>query len=340
MLSLRSRQEPAHAARSQRSRRDRQDALHPRGQAAAARHQARLRAADGGGDRRHRPRRAQHHGREHRGRREAAEPAVPGHRHSDLQRRHRQERRVRRRRDEGGDPPRLRARHHRASAALLGGASAHPQERADLLRHRRADHQRRFRWARRDRRDRDDPEGLGLGERLVPADADSGRRRQGDQALRHRQGDRMRRPGLPADHRRRRHRRHLGPLHAHRQGRGDAPARHHLLPIRRRQDRGRAVRGGERARHRPAGLGRPLDRVPRSRRGRGHPHHDESGRRQHPVPLGPPRQRGDHAGRHRFQGRMTHHILETPVTEAQVRALKVGDTVTLEKRCSASATPT
>jgi len=28
---------------------------------------------------------------------------------------------------------------------------------------------------------------------------------------------------------------------------------------------------------------------------------------------------------------MTHHTLETPVTEAQVRALKIGDTVTLEK---------
>jgi L(+)-tartrate dehydratase beta subunit len=28
---------------------------------------------------------------------------------------------------------------------------------------------------------------------------------------------------------------------------------------------------------------------------------------------------------------MTHHILEMPVTEAQVRALKVGDTVTLER---------
>jgi len=28
---------------------------------------------------------------------------------------------------------------------------------------------------------------------------------------------------------------------------------------------------------------------------------------------------------------MTHHVFETPVTEAQVRALKVGDTVTLEK---------
>jgi len=28
---------------------------------------------------------------------------------------------------------------------------------------------------------------------------------------------------------------------------------------------------------------------------------------------------------------MTHHVLETPVSEAQVRALKAGDTVTLEK---------
>jgi L(+)-tartrate dehydratase beta subunit len=28
---------------------------------------------------------------------------------------------------------------------------------------------------------------------------------------------------------------------------------------------------------------------------------------------------------------MTHHILETPVTEAQARALRIGDTVTLEK---------
>ena len=63
---------------------------------------------------------------------------------------------------------------------------------------------------------------------LIPADGV-----ERGQALRHRQGDRMRRPRLPADHRRRRHRRHLGPLHAHRQGRGDAPARHHLRAIRR-----------------------------------------------------------------------------------------------------------
>ncbi len=74
--------------------------------------------------------------------------------------------------------------------------------------------------------------------------------------------------------------------------------------------------------------------------------------REHPVPLGAPRQRGHHAGgidfnevmdvgrrdlsgdrppRGGVQGAMTHHILETPVTEAQVRALKIGDTVTLEK---------
>ena len=72
----------------------------------------------------------------------------------------------------------------------------------------------RFRRAAGDRRDRDDPEGLGLGERLVPADADAGRRRRRRQALRHRQGDRMRRPRLSADHRRRRHRRHVGSLHA------------------------------------------------------------------------------------------------------------------------------
>jgi len=28
---------------------------------------------------------------------------------------------------------------------------------------------------------------------------------------------------------------------------------------------------------------------------------------------------------------MTHHVLETPITEAQARALKLGDTVTLER---------
>ena len=140
-----------------------------------------------------------------------------------------------------GDPPRLRARHHGTPAALVGGAPDHAQERADLVRHRRAADQYRFRRARRDGRDRDDPERLGLGERLVPADADPGRRRRRHQALRHRSRHRMRRPRLPADHRRRRHRRHLGPLHASRQGGGDAPARHHLLGRGRRQDRGAAL---------------------------------------------------------------------------------------------------
>ena len=37
---------------------------------------------------------------------------------------------------------------------------------------------------------------------------------------------------------------------------------------------------------------------------------------------------------------MTHHVLETAVGEAQVRALKVGDTVTLEKTLFAVRDPT
>ncbi len=37
---------------------------------------------------------------------------------------------------------------------------------------------------------------------------------------------------------------------------------------------------------------------------------------------------------------MTHHILETPVTEAQARALKWATLSRWKKPCSASATPT
>ena len=121
---------------------------------------------------------------------------------------------------------------------------------------------------------------------LIPADGAAA-----DQALRHRPRDRMRRPRLPADHRRRRHRRHVGSLHASRQDRGDAAARHDLLRARRRQDRGGAERGGERARHRAAGARRPRHLVPRACRDRGDAHHHESGRREHPVPLGAPRRR-------------------------------------------------
>ena len=124
----------------------------------------------------------------------------------------------------GGDPARLRARHARSAAALLRRASDHAQERADLVRRARADRQFRFLRARGDGRDRDDPERIGLGERLVPADADPGRRRECDQALRHRPCDRMRRPRVPADHRGRRHRGHVGFVHASGEDRGDASA--------------------------------------------------------------------------------------------------------------------
>jgi hypothetical protein len=38
--------------------------------------------------------------------------------------------------------------------------------------------------------------------------------------------------------------------------------------------------------------------------------------------------------------KVTHHILETPVTEAQVRALKSATPSPWKKPCSASVTPT
>ena len=69
---------------------------------------------------------------------EHRQPALPGHRHPDLQRRrsaaasrstaHALKQAI---------APRLRARDARISAALLGRASAHAQERAHLVRHRR-----------------------------------------------------------------------------------------------------------------------------------------------------------------------------------------------------------
>jgi L(+)-tartrate dehydratase beta subunit len=53
------------------------------------------------------------------------------------------------------------------------------------------------------------------------------------------------------------------------------------------------------------------------------------------VPFGAARERDHHARRHRLrvseESIMTHHVLEMPITDAQAHALKVGDTVTLEK---------
>ncbi len=84
---------------------------------------------------------------------------------------------------------------------------------------------------RRNTLHRDDPQGLGLGERLVPQDVHPGRRHRGGEDLRHRPRHRGGRQGLPADHRRGRRRRHLRSLHASRQGRSDAAARLATAPI-------------------------------------------------------------------------------------------------------------
>jgi L(+)-tartrate dehydratase beta subunit len=53
------------------------------------------------------------------------------------------------------------------------------------------------------------------------------------------------------------------------------------------------------------------------------------------MSFGAARARNHHARRHRLrvsqESIMTHHVLDMPITDAQTRALKVGDTVTLEK---------
>ncbi len=111
-----------------------------------------------------------------------------------------------------------------------------------------------------------------------------------------------------------------------------------LRRSRRRGARGAALGGGEPARRRAAGPGRRLDRVRGARRTRGHAHHDEPGRGEHAVPLGAPRPRDLHAGRRELRllaEQESRHgpsrMLTMPVTEAQVRALRVNDTVTLQR---------
>jgi len=88
-------------------------------------------------------------------RRAHRQSALPGHRHPDLQRRHRPPCRARRRRAQGGDPPRLRAGDQGASAALLDRSPDHAPERADFLRPAGAGHQSRFRRQRGDAAPRD-----------------------------------------------------------------------------------------------------------------------------------------------------------------------------------------
>ena len=89
---------------------------------------------------------------------------------------------------------------------------------------------------------------------------------------------------------------------------------------------------GQPARRRPAGPRRRLDGVRRARRARGDAHHDESGRREHAMPFGAARARDVHAGRRRRTDSEPWRITSfaMPVTEAQVRALRVNDTVTLQ----------
>ncbi len=112
---------------------------------------------------------------------------------------------------------------------------------------------------------------------------------------------RRRREDLPADDRRRGHRRHFGPVRRAREARCDARARHALLRPRRREARGAALRRRQSSRRRSAGAGRRFDRVRRPHRARRDAYHDEPGRRQHAVPFGAARERDVHAGGYRLR---------------------------------------
>ena len=141
-------------------------------------------------------------------------------------------------------------------------------------------------------------------------------------------------------------------------------------PIRKgRAARSAAVGRGQSARRRSAGAGRRRDRVRRARRTGRDPHHHEPGGGQHAVPFGAPRQRDDHAdgvatASRRGTKPMSRHaaLRRSPATSdrgglpggpgctgaidascratslahlsrhrcAQVRALRIDDTVTLQ----------
>ena len=88
----------------------------------------------------------------------------------------------RRRCADGGDSPRLRARDPRSPAALVDRASAHAEERAHVVRHRGAGDPNRILRCFRRAPDRDDSQGQRLREQLVAQDGDPGRGRRCDHA--------------------------------------------------------------------------------------------------------------------------------------------------------------
>ena len=143
---------------------------------------------------------------------------------------------------------------------------------------------------RRDARDRDDPEGLGLGEQFVAAHGGAGRGRRRDQDLRVdcvlEAGGKTCPPTIVG----------VGVggtadlcVHSARSRRRGRSARAATIP-RARSSRG-AHAGRQHARRRAAGPGRRFDRLRGARGNRGDAHHHEPGRGQHAVPFGAPRPR-------------------------------------------------
>ena len=132
------------------------------------------------------------------------------------------------------------------------------------------------------------------------------------------------------------------------------PLRTTLRRCGRREDRGGAFGSRQRARHRPARPRRQVDGLRGACRAGGDAYHHEPRRGEHAVPFGAARHarrsrpaasrsadetaldcqcrrlvRG-HPARMTSERSMTHHtLLASPIGEKEVRALKVGDTVTL-----------
>lgn len=95
---------------------------------------------------------------------------------------------------------------------------------------------------------------------------------------------------------------------------------------------GGTVHGDQPPRHRPPGTGGRFNRLRRPCGAGPYPHHHEPDRGEHAVPFGPPRHSHLLATRHDLGILiMAHYQLKTPVSEAQIRQLRVNDTVTLEQ---------
>src|SRR4029079_16183085 len=174
--------------------------------------------------------------------RQREEPRLPGHRHRRLPRSRRRALPAPSGADLRGAARRHRERHRRASAAQQRSAHAHAREHRPEHRLSTPDRALGVRAGLGRPRREVRPEGLRQREHELPEDAQPGRRREGDQAVRARLDRRGRRQAVPARERADRQRRLRRLCDGAREGRDHAAVRHAQPRPSRRRARGRAVR--------------------------------------------------------------------------------------------------